>query len=1002
MLGKRASTKVFRPRGLGPKSDYSGAATGTAKRAPPNNLEDQFDEDAYMDLAFEDEEPDEAGTNMDAEGLLPPDMSDEDMDDAEEVDDVSLSGDETMAADFEEYCKGCHKFGEFDEPMKKSLGLMHLLRCKKASLDTFDAVLEWHLKATGVLHPWETLSNQAQYLSRERIFAILRERYNMKSNYQHLSKLVLPSSRASVNIVWTDAKDAIISLLTDPRIRANDYIFEGNDPFAPPPNLNYIGDLHTAKAYKKTYEKIITDPTSQILLPVVLYIDGAVTGQFSDHQITAVKFSLGIFNRKARDKAHMWRILGYIPPISKAKSRGERLLIDSMHMDATRARYEAYQNEGQMDGSEVHYSQDLHTMLEKVLKSLVKLQKEGFNWDLCYNDKVYKDVHFIPFVPFIKCDTDEADKLTGSYTNRTQFVSQLCRYCKCPTNRSDDPFAHYPPKTTAQIRALVNQKRLDDLQDLSQQYIHNACYALRFGLHNKQGVHGATPLEMLHAILLGLFKNLRNEFFIRLGDKSILAEEFDALAKLYGKLLSRQSCRDKPKTKFSNGIRKGKLMAKEYTGILLVMLVLLWLAKGRELVGQKAREFGPTFLQDWILCIETLLEWEQWLKSDQMLKKHVRAAQDRHRIIMYLVRKVAKRSEGMGLKLTKFHAILHIADDIANFGVPMEVDTGALESHHKETIRAAKLTQRVRSTFETQTAQRLMEVHLLELAQEEMKGRPLWDYHNGYYHPPEVAKAERQPTTGGAAFRIFEDGNGVCQISATQKYQAKYPRFMMDDAFLCFFNGLQEAVKPYYNEVIMLTYHFRAGHHFRANVAFRGTVWRDWVWVDWGPDGVLPCKIWGFVDLSQIPPNVGVSYGGLSNVSPGIYAIVECATVMAGDEVVIKKRKGKKDEHIVVPNETELVSRLEIDCAKIDGKLSSLRFYLADVEAFKAPAIVVPDVGGPENSYLALHDMTKWAQIFEEWLDCDVDLDEFTRCTGTGDDSTIPSESGSDGEDDSK
>jgi hypothetical protein len=337
-----------------------------------------------------------------------------------------------------------------------------------------------------------------------------------------------------------------------------------------------------------------------------------------------------------------------------------------------------------------------------------------------------------------------------------------------------------------------------------------------------------------------------------------------------------------------------------------------------------------------------------------------------------------------------------------NFGVPMEVDTGTLESHHKETIKAAKLTQKVRSTFEIQTAQRLMEVHLLELAQEEIRGRPLWDYYDGYHHPPEVVKDEKQPTTGGAAFRIFEDANGICQISATRKYQSKHPRFMMEDAFLRFFNGLQKAVEHYYSEVVMLTYHFRGGHHFRANAAYRGSVWRDWVWVDWGPDGTLPCKIWGFVDLSLIPPNAGIAYGGLGQVAPGIYAIVECASEMTGEEEIIRKKKGKKDEVILVPNETELVVRLEIDCTKIGGKLQSLKYYLADVEAFVAPAIVVPDVGGPENSYLGLRDMSKWANIFEDWLDSDANLDDLTPVYGTGDDSSIPSESGSDSENDSE
>ena len=69
---------------------------------------------------------------------------------------------------------------------------------------------------------------------------------------------------------------------------------------------------------------------------------------------------------------------------------------------------------------------------------------------------------------------------------------------------------------------------------------------------------------------------------------------------------------------------------------------------------------------------------------------------------------------------------MHIADDILNFGVPMEVDTGANESGHKPTKKAAMLTQRIEEKFNYQTAQRLQETHLLELALAEIQGKCMW------------------------------------------------------------------------------------------------------------------------------------------------------------------------------------------------------------------------------------------------------------------------------------
>ena len=796
-------------------------------------------------------------------------------------------------------------------------------------------------------------------MSKKRVFSYLQKRYNYQAQFHSVEKIVLPSSRASVNVVLIDAKEAFKLLLTDPRIKANDYIFGGNDPFAPPKSSQIIGDLHTADAYIKTYKRLIKRPGEQILLPCPLYIDGASTAQFSDHHITAVKVTFGLFTRKARDQPHFWKILGYIPPIAKEKSRGKRILIESKHLEAARATLDAQELEGETDNQAAPPSQDLHTMLAKVLESFVKIQNQGgFKWDLFYNGKVHKGVEFVPFVPFIKCDTDEADKLTGSYTFRGKYVAQLCRYCQCPTLRSDDFMADYPKKNKHQIQKMVNQGRVDELKAMSQQHIQNATYQLQFGCHNNQGVHGATPLEMLHALLLGTFKNLRDEFFRRLKKDSKLADEFDSLAKVMGKFMTRQSARDKPKTQFSNGLRTAKLMAKEYTGILLCMLVAMSCASGRKILGQKKREFGPTFVDDWVLVIETLLQWEEWMKSETMNRKHVKAAKDKHRYIMYLIRKVAKRSKGMGLKTTKFHAILHIADDILNFGVPMEVDTGSNESGHKRVIANAKLTQKNHSNFEEQTEQRLTEIELLELAQQELEGRPLWEYFDGYVHQAQPVPKPEPNVTGGATYRVYMGEDGDCQVQSIRKSEGNSQELVMEDTLLRFIIGLQIAVKDHYKEVPLMTYHKRSGQIFRAAAHYRGEVWRDWVNINWVGHGVIPSKIWGFVDLSELPPNCNVSYGGLNQITTGIYAIVESTNTVDGDY-------------------SELISKIATE-GIVEGEL---QFYLADVEAFEEPAFVVPDIGGPENGYLCIRPRSGWARLFETWLEQPDDLDELTQCS---------------------
>ena len=66
--------------------------------------------------------------------------------------------------------------------------------------------------------------------------------------------------------------------------------------------------------------------------------------------------------------------------------------------------------------------------------------------------------------------------------------------------------------------------------------------------------------------------------------------------------------------------------------------------------------------------------------------------------------------------------------DMLLYGVPMEFDTGSNESHHKPSKYAAKLMQRNEATFNFQTAMRLTEFLILDMAMAELDGMKVWEY----------------------------------------------------------------------------------------------------------------------------------------------------------------------------------------------------------------------------------------------------------------------------------
>jgi hypothetical protein len=148
-------------------------------------------------------------------------------------------------------------------------------------------------------------------LKREKVFSSLFKWYNMLDNLNIIRKITLPSSHAHAKIITNSFQWCLQSLLTDPRKVDHDYLFFNDNPFAPPPpDLDYIGDINTSKAYIESYKKYITNPFKHVLLPVIFYIDGAATGQFADLPVTPLRFTLGIFCRKARDRPHFWRTVG--------------------------------------------------------------------------------------------------------------------------------------------------------------------------------------------------------------------------------------------------------------------------------------------------------------------------------------------------------------------------------------------------------------------------------------------------------------------------------------------------------------------------------------------------------------------------------------------------------------------------------------------------------------------------------------------------------------------
>lgn len=911
--------------------------------------------------------------------------------------------DTSIRDDFHQYTEKAYKdFCELTAESRAGVELRAILQQARAPLHLYNKIFHWHLEN----------SKAKTYINQKSLVKYLTERYNLsKSKPIVTAPLLLPHSQARVNLVVHSFKEQLASLLTDCRITDKDYLFFDNNPFKPPPeDWTHVSDINTGRAYRETYKQLIKNPDKEVLLPIIFYMDGAVTGQFDNLPIEALKFTLGIYNSKARNRKCTWRELGYVTKFLAEDTQGKDEIRASEHMDALGYLKEEddsdseESNSGQSNACETNKDasgeenaetvdldseeddeddigkpidtcagQDLHAMLAKFLESYLEVEKAGVAWDLRYRGETHQVV-FVPFVMFIKGDSVEHDKHCGSYTSRTQAVKHLCRYCCCPNELTDEPYKRYQLKNPKMIQDLIDAQDEEGLKAVSQQNIQNAWYLCRFGSHNILGIHGASPLELLHWLQLGKYKYQRQMFFAQSGKSSNLSKSINKLAVLMGIYYARQSDRDLPRTNFSKGIIKGKLMAGEMSGLILVLCTVLRCTKGRKLLLTESRGVQREFLgnlakvKDWIMLLETMLQMEAWLKQPQIPVNEIQRFEVKVRELMNLEKQIGKRDTGMGFKTFNFHAAVHLADDMLNFGVPSNVNTDSNESHHKPDKTAAIRTQRRPETFDIQLAKQIHDTAVVSEGLHEIStGDQKWAYHRRVAEEEDAISQENEETVTnqpddlstvcmeptaedirntGVKCRFFYDDDSQNWVYRVKSRMKDKNKFKLEPALINMLSNVANELGNGISELHLFTEHKRFDQIFRASPRYLGKPWRDWVMIDWGDALILPGQVWIFVDLRKIP--VDLVY------EPGIYAIVESANQVTNQEELDLSQ-------IFRPY-------LKETAGVINGSVQR-RFYLVDVESFYAPCCMIPDHGNPDSrAYLRLTPKKEWASQFGDWL----------------------------------
>jgi hypothetical protein len=141
----------------------------------------------------------------------------------------------------------------------------------------------------------------------------------------HNSHLMLPSLKNinlpvplpdvdTLDIIYYDFIPQILSLLQDKELMsAENLVLDSTNPLAKfVPQDGRLGEALSGSVYSKLYDLLITDPTKQLLIPLIFYTDATQIDALSRFSVEPLLFTIAILSYAAHCKSSSWCPLGYV------------------------------------------------------------------------------------------------------------------------------------------------------------------------------------------------------------------------------------------------------------------------------------------------------------------------------------------------------------------------------------------------------------------------------------------------------------------------------------------------------------------------------------------------------------------------------------------------------------------------------------------------------------------------------------------------------------------
>ena len=488
------------------------------------------------------------------------------------------------------------------------------------------------------------------------------------------------------DVICFDFAISLLSLLQDPELmNPNNLVIDIENPlsmFVPCHNL--LGEANSGQRYRDLYKDLIYGDRQQLLVPIIMYLDGTHIDSKGHIELCPVSFTCSLFTEKLRQKASAWRLWRYVPDLNRGRS-------NAMNASSNIA-----------SGEKGRSTRNFHAVMDVIMKGMAKAhtgEEPRLNNVPIKFGTTWWQVDIVCPLLYVINDGKQGDQLCCRFNNRSSHVKRHHRSCDCVFSELDNPDVLCNFIETKAITAICRTGTEQDLRQMSTYRVDNAFNRIDMG-SNPFGIFMCTPIDVMHGLQHGVFMYALSSYREML--TAIQLSEMDRLGQRFDQECKQQSRKLFPRSDFSNGFTNlTNIECSERSGALFMFSIFMhqfntW----NEIKGQFS------YPQRVLHTLECLLCFEAWLDKDTYwpLDNHAasiasHAAECAIKQLMYLVTEYLPRKEGHQWKVSKFHELKHIVRFMNTFGATKGYNSCHPEAHHK--VHAKKPGRRCAKNAQT-------------------------------------------------------------------------------------------------------------------------------------------------------------------------------------------------------------------------------------------------------------------------------------------------------------